>query len=172
VGPPLVPVTLVVFFDYTCPYSRKLDERLRRLLVTRADSVAILYRHFPLTDQVSRDAALAAVCGDRQGRFIAVHRALLEEGENLEWISPMSVGEEYVPDVSDFRRCMMDSTAMERVADDLRAGSALGVSESPTIVTGGMLVPGALTTKQLDWLVRSGLGGSDNGLPQRPGTKG
>jgi hypothetical protein len=74
-------VTLIVFSDYGCASCKTLDTRLRRLLTTHGDSLAILVRHIPLVDtERSFTSARTAVCADLVGQFPSVHQWLFDGG--------------------------------------------------------------------------------------------
>src|SRR5262249_35983485 len=73
-GNPSGDVTLVEFFDYNCPYCKQMapimaqpeesDPRLR-----------IVYKEYPILGPGSILAAKAALAADKQGKYVAFHRA-------------------------------------------------------------------------------------------------
>jgi protein-disulfide isomerase len=77
VGPADAPVTVVVFTDYQCPICRATDPALERLI--RSDpKVRVLFKDWPVLGPPSRLAARYALAARRQGRYLDLHRALME----------------------------------------------------------------------------------------------
>jgi protein-disulfide isomerase len=80
-GTPLVgakdaDVILVEFFDYNCPFCKKLAPALQGLL--QADpKVALVYKDWPILSEVSRYAARAALAAGWQGKYLIAHDVLM-----------------------------------------------------------------------------------------------
>jgi protein-disulfide isomerase len=69
-------VVLVEFFDYNCPFCKKLAPALQALL--QADpKVALIYKDWPILSDVSRYAARSALAAGRQGKYLIAHDALM-----------------------------------------------------------------------------------------------
>src|SRR5258708_17677289 len=70
-------VTLVEFFDYNCPYCRRVAS-----VVTKAEEtdpqLRIAYKEFPILGPNSTFAAKAALAANKQGKYVAFHRALYQ----------------------------------------------------------------------------------------------
>src|SRR3546814_8528564 len=76
-------VTVVEFFDYNCPYCRRMEPVLNALL--RSDpKVRIVYRDWPIFGPASREASRAAVASPWQGRHAAFHGELLASPARLD----------------------------------------------------------------------------------------
>lgn len=83
VGPTAADVTIVVFTDYQCPICRGTDGALDR--VRRTDrGVRVIYKDWPILGEASRFAARVALAADRQGRYLAVHNALMQTRRPLD----------------------------------------------------------------------------------------
>jgi protein-disulfide isomerase len=69
-------VTFVEYFDYNCPFCKKLSPALQGLLA--ADPKAVLiYKDWPILGEVSRYAAAQALAAGWQGKYPAAHDALM-----------------------------------------------------------------------------------------------
>jgi protein-disulfide isomerase len=69
-------VILVEYFDYNCPFCKKLAPALQALLT--ADSrVALVYKDWPILSDVSRYAARAALASGWQGKYLVAHDTLM-----------------------------------------------------------------------------------------------
>lgn len=77
-------VTIVVFYDYQCPYSKRLHETLATLDQTYGDSLRVVWRQLPLPmHQEAELAARYALSAHAQGNFAAVHAWLFEHQKTL-----------------------------------------------------------------------------------------
>jgi len=69
-------VTLVEYFDYNCPFCKKLAPALQGLL--QADArVALVYKDWPILGDVSRYAARSALAAGWQGKYLLAHDTLM-----------------------------------------------------------------------------------------------
>jgi protein-disulfide isomerase len=69
-------VTLVEYFDYNCPFCKKLAPGLQGLL--KADArVALVYKDWPILSDVSRYAARLALAAGWQGKYLPAHDTLM-----------------------------------------------------------------------------------------------
>jgi protein-disulfide isomerase len=69
-------VLLVEYFDYNCPFCKKLNPALQDLL--KADTkVAIVYKDWPIFGGDSLYAARLALAANWQGKYLPAHDALM-----------------------------------------------------------------------------------------------
>jgi protein-disulfide isomerase len=69
-------VTLVEYFDYNCPFCKKLAPALQGLL--KADArVALVYKDWPILGEVSVYAARSALAAGFQGKYLLAHDTLM-----------------------------------------------------------------------------------------------
>jgi protein-disulfide isomerase len=76
VGNPNGDVTVVAFTDYNCPYCRKSDGDLAALIASDA-KVRVVYKDWPILAKSSVTAAKIAIAAHWQGKYAAVHQALM-----------------------------------------------------------------------------------------------
>ncbi|MDZ4374182.1 MAG: DsbA family protein, partial [Phenylobacterium sp.] len=69
-------VVVVVFTDYECVVCKRTDPALRRLLAEDT-GVQIVWKDWPIRGETSTFAARVALAAHRQGRYDAVHDALM-----------------------------------------------------------------------------------------------
>jgi len=156
-------VTVVVFFDYSCPACGELAKSMNSLLRRYSSDLSVVYRHFPRSDGVARAAAIAAECGHRQGRFPEVHSQLVAQIGSLGRMNWTEIARQAgVQNLERFRACMGDTTAMAVVASDLRAAYRLGVKVTPTVLLEGRFFEGSPPLSVLDaFITRSLADGTD-----------
>ena len=70
-------VTIVEFFDYNCPFCRKAQPDLEKL-VAMDHGVRLVYKDWPIFGAGSMAAARIALAAKWQGKYEVVHNALLE----------------------------------------------------------------------------------------------
>jgi protein-disulfide isomerase len=70
-------VILVEYFDYNCPFCKKLAPALQGLL--KADArVALVYKDWPILGNVSAYAARLALAAGSQGKYLLAHDTLMQ----------------------------------------------------------------------------------------------
>jgi protein-disulfide isomerase len=69
-------VTVVEYFDYNCPYCRKLAPSIRAL-VESDHKVAVVFKEWPIFGGISVYAARCALASQWQGKYLAAHDALI-----------------------------------------------------------------------------------------------
>ncbi len=75
-GNPKGDVTIVVYFDYNCPYCKKSMPDMNRF-VTQDGKVRIVYKDWPILAPSSITGAKLALAAKFQGKYLAVHNALM-----------------------------------------------------------------------------------------------
>jgi protein-disulfide isomerase len=135
IGPESAQVTITVFYDYMCPSCRDAMTVIRDAVASTPGSTALVIRHFPLSNGLPRDAAIAAECSRRLGACETFHEVLVEQQDSLglkSWVA--LAGEAGIKDRDTFSTCLSDSTAMAVVGADLRAAYRIGVEGTPAIL--------------------------------------
>ena len=69
-------VTVVEYFDYNCPYCRKLAPSLHAL-VNNDHKVAVVFKEWPIFGGISVYAARSALASQWQGKYLTAHDALI-----------------------------------------------------------------------------------------------
>jgi protein-disulfide isomerase len=153
-GNPSAPVILEEYSDFQCPFcSRFYTETLSELDQNQiADGDAVLvYYDFPLVNShpQAEVAANAARCAGEQGsaNYWSMHDALfLNPGE---WSNRnhedtfMRYAENIGLELASFNQCLTDFRYESEIRSDLEAGSALGISGTPSFMINDQLLVGA-----------------------------
>ncbi len=69
-------VTVVEYFDYNCPYCRKLAPSIHALIKSNP-KVAVVFKEWPIFGGISVYAARSALASQWQGKYLAAHDALI-----------------------------------------------------------------------------------------------
>ncbi len=140
------PVEVVVFSDFECPFCRRAEPVLARLVARFSEDVLLVWKHYPLSIHAhARPAAEAAQCAHAQGRFWAFHDALLADADVARVVQgrldAMAAGVGLDP--ADFARCVQTRAHQEDVVKDSAAGERAGVTGTPTVFINGIAVVGS-----------------------------
>jgi protein-disulfide isomerase len=145
-------VTVVEFFDYRCPYCKRVTDSLMTLL-TDDPNIKLVYKEFPILGPQSVVAAKIALAAHRQGKYEQVHTAFMahkgafEEADLLELAA--SVGADPVKLAAD----MQDPAIHGQLQANESLATALGITGTPGFLFGKQLVPGAVSLDDMKKLV-------------------
>src|SRR5689334_18410357 len=76
IGNPDGDISIVEWFDYNCPYCRKIDPELRQV-VQDDGKVRLVLKDWPILGPVSKVAARMALAAKYQDKFEAAHEAMI-----------------------------------------------------------------------------------------------
>ena len=135
-GGPEAPLTLVMYGDYTCPYTRRASafvEVARRKLGRR---MRYAFRHFPREDLHPEATLLAeaAHAAAAQGKFWDMHEALLLAEEPVD---PAAIAAQLGLDLARFATELQARTHRAQVSRELEGGTLSGVTGTPTLFING-----------------------------------
>jgi protein-disulfide isomerase len=151
-GNPAGDVTLVEFFDYNCPYCRRVAPTVADL--EAADpNLRIVYKEYPILGPGSQFAARAALASRKQGKYVPFHHALMQAREQVTDASVMAIARAVGLDPERLRADMQDPAIQAAIARNLQLADALGIDGTPSFVIGDRVVPGAVELRTLQGLV-------------------
>lgn len=138
-GPAEARVTVVEFFDYRCPYCKVAAPAYVELMRTHPD-VRFVFKEWPVLDQgediTSQYAARAALAAHAQGRYLAVHQALMAERA----LSPEAIDRILTANGVNLAeaRTQLASPGTSRVLADVHTGAvSVGLQGTPTFFING-----------------------------------
>ena len=148
-GNPAVDITIVEYFDYQCPYCRKLEPELRQV-VHDDGKVRLVLKDWPILGPVSVTAARMALASKYQDKFIQAHDAMI--GVNSKLTEPrireLLAGAGIDVDRLD-RDLAVNATSIDSVlARNNGQATAFGFNGTPSFIVGKFRVPGVLTMAQ------------------------
>nr|WP_281722584.1 DsbA family protein [Nitrosomonas nitrosa] len=146
-------VTLVEFFDYNCPYCRRVGPIMVQLEAADA-KLRIVYKEYPILGPNSVFAAKAALAAHRQGKYVAFHKALMAVEGAADKDKVTEVAAKVGLDLDRLKRDM-DDPAIQRMIDrNLALAQALRINGTPSFVAGDQIVRGAVDLNALRVLIR------------------
>ena len=153
IGNPDGDVTVVEFFDYNCPYCKKVTPEVQAL-IDKDPKVRVVLREWPILGPDSQYAARAALAVRAQGKLAAFHAAMMgQQRANEATVRRVAAGLGI-----DMTRLAADMGAPEVAAHlDLsnKLAAELGISGTPGFVIGDTIIPGFVPYQDLELAVAS-----------------
>ena len=138
-GNPQGDVTIVEFFDYTCPFCKAVEPRLRQLL-TVDKKVRLVVKEFPILQPVSLVATKAALASAKQGKYAIYHQAMMDFRGQLTDEMVFGMAKDVGLDVERLRRDMNAPEVAEAILMNFNLARALRIFDTPTFIIGNHLV--------------------------------
>lgn len=157
-GNPKGDVTLVEFFDYQCGYCKAVHSDVRRLIDSDTN-IRLVYKEFPILGPASITASRAALAAQRQGKYDALHVALMENRGQLDDDKIYRIAVSAGLDLDRLKKDMQAPEISEALQKNLRLASDLNIRGTPAFVVGDQIVPGAIGLDKLKELIASGRAG-------------
>jgi protein-disulfide isomerase len=143
-GPANAPVTIVEFSDFQCPYCGREYPVIERLMKEYDGKVRLVFRHYPLEfHPFAEKAAEASACAQDQGKFWELHDKMFTHQDKLAVPDLKGYAQSLGMDATKFDKCLDSGEKKALVDEDLKAGSAAGVSGTPAFFINGIFVNGA-----------------------------
>ncbi len=147
-------VMVLEFSDYQCPYCKRIQSTIQKLVEKYQERVAFGYRHFPLSFHTEADeAAIAAECAREQGKFMEMHEMLYayQKGQSIKELKRYA-RQIMLKNPKKFDECLDTERYREQVDQDIEDGSALGITGTPGFFIGSYNTK----TRQVEGEVLSG----------------
>jgi protein-disulfide isomerase len=144
-------ITIVEYFDYQCPYCRKLEPELRQV-VQDDGKVRLVLKDWPILGPVSVTAARMALASKYQDKFIQAHDALISVNSKL---TEARIREQLAGSGIDLDRLDRDLAGKAASIDAILArnneqAAAFEFKGTPSFIVGKFRVPGVLTMAQFN----------------------
>jgi protein-disulfide isomerase len=151
-GNPKGDVSLVEFFDYRCPYCKQVEPALEALL-GQDKQLRFVYKEFPVLGADSITASRAALAAWKQGKYDALHRALMSTKGQLDEATVLKVAQSAGLDGERLKRDMAAPEIDRALKANLQLAEALDIRGTPGFVIGEEIVPGAVDLETLKGLI-------------------
>ena len=142
-------ITIVEYFDYQCPYCRKVEPELRQV-VQDDGKVRLVFKDWPVLGPASVTAARMALASKYQDKFIQAHDALIAVNSKL---TEARIREVLAGAGIDLDRLDKDLASNSSAIDAVLArnddqAAAFEFRGTPSFIVGKFRVPGVLTMAQ------------------------
>ena len=154
VGNPDGDISIVEYFDYNCPYCRKIAPEIRQV-VQDDGKVRLVLKDWPILSEVSKIAARMALATKYQDKFLASHEALIGVSSKL---TEPRIRELLAGAGVDMNRLDADLAAKTKEIDAILArnneqAEAFEFRGTPSFIVGKFRVPGTLTMAQFEQVI-------------------
>jgi protein-disulfide isomerase len=153
-------VTIVELTDYDCPFCARAETTIASLRRKYGHDVRVAVAETPLPmHEHARDAALAALAANAQGRFEPMHDALFSQREHHTQADLARLGVDLglSPAAYERDRSGAGSAASDALARSMALASSLHVSGTPMFFVNGRIIRGAQPFETFDAMVSSEL---------------
>ena len=153
-GNPDGDITVVEWFDFNCPYCRKLEPELRQV-VQDDGKVRLVMKDWPILGPVSVAASRMALACKYQGKYDKAHDAMIGVSSKL---TEPRIDELLAGAGVDIDRAKKDLAANAKAIDGMLArnnqtAEGLGFRGTPAFIVGKFRVPGVLTMDQFEQVI-------------------
>ncbi len=155
-GNPKGNITVVEFFDYRCPYCKKVFPTVQKLL-KEDKNIRYVLKEFPILGPVSVIAtrvSLALWAIDPK-KYMTYHTSVMTSRGSLDEQRIFKYAKKAGYDVSEVRARMDDPAIKLEIAANMKLAEELGINGTPAFVIGRHVVPGAVDMATLKQLIRA-----------------
>ena len=153
-GNPDGDINIVEWFDYNCPYCRKIAPEIQQV-VQDDGKVRLVLKDWPILGEVSKFAARMALAAKYQDKFMVAHEAMIGVSSKLteprirDLLSGAGI---------DMDRLNRDLTTNAKAIDAILARNndqalAFGFRGTPSFIVGKFRVPGILTMAEFEQVI-------------------
>jgi protein-disulfide isomerase len=147
-------ITIVEYFDFNCPYCRKLEPELRQV-VQDDGKVRLVLKDWPILGPVSVAAARLALATKYQDKYVVAHDALFAISSKL---TEPRIPELLAAAGIDVDRAARDLETNAKAIDAILArnnaqATAFEFKGTPSFIVGKFRVPGVLTMAEFEEVI-------------------
>ncbi|MBR1229790.1 MULTISPECIES: DsbA family protein [unclassified Bradyrhizobium] len=154
-GNPDGDINIVEWFDYNCPYCRKIAPEIAQV-VQDDGKVRLVLKDWPILGDVSKITARMALAAKYQDKFMPAHEAMIGVSSRL---TEARARELLTEKGIDMDRLNRDLTTNAKAIDAILArnhaqAEAFGFRGTPSFIVGKFRVPGILTMAEFEMVIK------------------
>ena len=137
-------VTIIEFSDYQCPFSKKVQLTLEKILQKYPQEVKLVFKQHPLS--FHKDAQLAAeasLAAGAQGMFWEMHDIIFENQRRLKEENLLEYAGELGLNIDQFKAALKDHRFKEQVDREAQQAAKIGATGTPAFFINGRFLSGA-----------------------------
>ncbi len=147
-------VTMIEYSDFECPFCKKFQPTLEKILEDYDGQVRLVYHHLPLSFHInSQKAAEASECADDQGMFWEMHDYMFANQESLNITSLKNAATELGMNPTSFNNCLDSGIYESLIKDSIAEAHAVDINGTPVTFINGTLVSGAQSYEFLSIII-------------------
>lgn len=134
-GNPDGDITLTEFFDYNCPFCRKMVEPIHRLILSDPQ-LRVVFREWPVFGEDSEYAARASLASLQQGRYWQMHTAMFRTRGRIGEEAAMRAAGEAGLDIARLERDMEADPVERHITNSYLLADHMGLMGTPSFIAG------------------------------------
>lgn len=154
-GNPDGDITLTEFFDYNCPFCRKMVGTVQQL-ISSDPQLRVVYREWPVFGEGSVFATRASLASLKQDKYWPFHAAMMGMKGRAVEATVMRTVRQVGLDEAQLRKDMESADVDQHIELSQALGEHMGLLGTPTFIAGDEGVFGELSLKDLQDLVARG----------------
>jgi len=162
-GSPSATVTLVEFGDFQCPACGAYHLVVKQLLEKYKDSVALVFRHFPLPMHPNAvPASIAVEAAGKQGKFWEMYNKVYESQND--WSAEKDTGNIFAEyalslklNVEQFRNDLKDPAIKKKIDRDVADATTLGINSTPSFYLNGERIANPASLEDFETLIKAAI---------------
>ncbi len=153
-GPRYAPVTIVLFVDYECPYTKRFYPILSSIMKRYEKDVRLFVKHYPISnhkrsDEVAKFLASALV----QKKFWVLFDKIMEDPDFTDENKIYEISAGLGIDIEQLKSNKDSDRIKKYVENDKEKGSQLGIGVLPTIFINGVRYEGVISAAMLEKII-------------------
>ena len=145
-------VTIVEFFDVRCPYCKKLEPEMVKLLAADKN-VKLVYKDLPILGPASTLGSKALLAAHRQNAYEKFRDAVMQLPSDIGMASLEATAKKQGLDWIKLARDMEDPAIRAQLDANLELAHTLNIQGTPALIVGEEVVPGAVDAEEMKKLV-------------------
>lgn len=151
-GNPKGDVTIVEFFDYNCPYCKKVFPGVKKLIADDGN-IKVVMKELPVLGPNSEYAAKAALAAQKQGKYDLFHARMMNTNSRLSKEGVQEAAKAVGLDLDQLQKDMASPEVQQELERANVWAQRLGVNGTPAFVIGEELIPGAIDGNRMKQFV-------------------
>ena len=151
-GNPRGDITLTEFFDYNCPFCKKIMPKMQQL-ISADPGLRVVFREWPVFGEGSDFAARAALAALAQGKYWQMHSGLMQMRDRAAEPSVMRVVRKLGLDEAKLRADMQSDRVSSHIATSFKLADHMSLAGTPTLIAGDDAVFGDQSLDDIQALI-------------------
>lgn len=151
-GNPDGDITLTEFFDYNCPFCRKMVQPMHRLILSDPQ-LRVVFREWPVFGEDSEYAARASLASLQQGRYWQMHTAMFRTRGRIGRQAAMRAASEVGLDIARLERDMEAEPVERHITNSYLLADHMGLMGTPSFIAGDEGAFGEYSVEELQGMV-------------------
>lgn len=161
-GNPKAPISVVEFFDYQCPYCKRIAPAINQL-TKENPQVRVVYKELPIFGDSSVFAAQAALAAEKQNKYLPFHLALMEAKPPFSSQQILTIAKSVGIDINQLQTDMKNQAITSEIKSNIALANQMQLIGTPAFVvakiamngntinkpSNSLFIPGAISPEEL-----------------------